>query len=495
MRIGRLVCVAAFGICMAAALPVAALGAQTAGQGGTNGQELQTGWITEGSRLKFVDNDGYFVKNEWRSRDGKSYYLDSNGNAALDTWIDNTYYVNEAGVMVKNDWVYEDGKSGLKKAGWYYMGRDGKAEKNDWKVIERFRYCFDSEGRMRTGWYYEDGNIYYLGEKDEGFAHTGWQYLESDGENRPAEGSISRKLSEGQSGGRWFYFQNNGKAKCAEEKGYASSTIDGKKYYFDENGIMLTGWIGVKESVKPGDAVGVSRFLYLGDKGEGVLRGRWLEVSEHPWDSPDGELFGIESRDYKGPKKGETARYYLSSDGTPVFLQKDASTVSTAAVRIDGEYYFFDGYGCMQTGLIRIRTNNQIKTAYFDEEGRMITGKTAPMEDKNGKEHIFCFSTSGSDKGSGITGEKDGFLYYEGVLAAAEEGSRYAPYRVGGKVYLVNESGKIQTDEHTYETEDGKAYVIEDGILYYADEDGEKVDEVKTGKSLPSASYDHVYNL
>ena len=31
------------------------------------------------------------------------------------------------------------------------------------------------------------------------------------------------------------------------------TTIDGKKYYFDENGVMLTGWQCVKEKAEPGD--------------------------------------------------------------------------------------------------------------------------------------------------------------------------------------------------------------------------------------------------
>ena len=51
-------------------------------------------------------------------------------------------------------------------------------EKDTWKTIENFRYSFDSDGKMRTGWHYEDGEVYYLGDPDEGFARTGWQFLE-----------------------------------------------------------------------------------------------------------------------------------------------------------------------------------------------------------------------------------------------------------------------------------------------------------------------------
>ena len=42
------------------------------------------------------------------------------------------------------------------------------------------KYFFDDEGRMMSGWLTDDGNIYYLGEENEGWAYTGWQYLEPD---------------------------------------------------------------------------------------------------------------------------------------------------------------------------------------------------------------------------------------------------------------------------------------------------------------------------
>ena len=92
------------------------------------------------------------------------------------------------------------------KSGWYYLGRNGKVEKNDWKTIEKAKYCFDSDGRMRTGWHYENGDIYYLGNGSEGYTRSGWYFLESNGKKRPAEGSISKDLTPDSENGRWYYF-------------------------------------------------------------------------------------------------------------------------------------------------------------------------------------------------------------------------------------------------------------------------------------------------
>ena len=135
-------------------------------------------WVEEDGKAHFLDGSGTYVRSDWRTRDGERYYLDSEGNVAENTWVQNIYYVGDDGAMLKNAWVEEDGESGLKDAGWYYVGQDGKLETNKWKTIGGLRYSFDSDGRMRTGWHYEDGDIYYLGDGDEGFARTGWQFLE-----------------------------------------------------------------------------------------------------------------------------------------------------------------------------------------------------------------------------------------------------------------------------------------------------------------------------
>ena len=50
---------------------------------------------------------------------------------------------------------------------------------------------------------------------------------------------------------------------------------------------MATGWRCVKEKAEPGDKTGISRFVYLGGKGEGMLKEQWLETKERPWDSAE----------------------------------------------------------------------------------------------------------------------------------------------------------------------------------------------------------------
>ena len=88
--------------------------------------------------------------------------------------------------------------------GWYYLGPSGKAEKNEWKKLGEVRYSFD-RGRMRTGWHYENGEIYYLGDETEGYTRSGWHYLESDEEGAGRGTTSPGELSE-MTRGKWYYF-------------------------------------------------------------------------------------------------------------------------------------------------------------------------------------------------------------------------------------------------------------------------------------------------
>ena len=83
----------------------------------------------------------------------------------------------------------------------------------------------------------------------------------------------------------------------------------------------------------------------------------------------------------------------------------------------------------------------------------LLTGRNTGIADDDGKRCTFYFNTSGSNKGAGFSGEKDGFLYYNGLLVTADGDSQYEVYQVDGKYYLVNESGKVQTNEKAYKSD------------------------------------------
>ena len=84
---------------------------------------------------------------------------------------------------------------------------------------------------------------------------------------------------------------------------------------------MATGWRCVKEKAEPGDKTGISRFVYLGGKGEGMLKEQWLETKERPWDSAEWkDALSDEERQTQNAsetartKENTLRRFYLKHD-------------------------------------------------------------------------------------------------------------------------------------------------------------------------------------
>ena len=77
----------------------------------------------------------------------------------------------------------------------------------------------------------------------------------------------------------------------------------------------------------------------------------------------------------------------------------------------------------------------------------------------------------------------------------ADGDSRYEVYKVEGTYYLVNESGKVQTDEKAYKIDGDYAYYVEDREVFYTDEGGKKTKKADSSSSLPDFTCDQVYEL
>ena len=102
-------------------------------------------------------------------------------------------------------------------------------------------------------------------------------------------GLISEVRTSASDTAKWFYFQTNGKAKRSKNDSYSAETIGDNKYYFNDDGVMMTGWVAVKSNAKAGDTSQASANLYT----LAVLtRASWQRINgwnftEHPGDSDD----------------------------------------------------------------------------------------------------------------------------------------------------------------------------------------------------------------
>ena len=260
------------------------------------GTQAATAWYYFGSK-------GKAYRNIRKRIDGKYYIFDENGHM-LSGWQpygnnDNLYYLGSDGAM-KTGWRYleppydedEDdytyGPESDDGQYWYYFAPSGKKyctstgdEEGEYRVsrIDGKYYCFDSTGKMQTGWVYMDGDPdsassntiehwRYFAEPEiknakVGAAITGWLSLE------PPE----RLLDNVDESVEWYYFNKDGEPKTGPEFGEASTDdfvrIDGKNYLFDKRGNPVKGL----HKVEIGDT-GEYTSYYFDEDSRTVVKGK-----------------------------------------------------------------------------------------------------------------------------------------------------------------------------------------------------------------------------
>lgn len=195
----------------------------------------------------YFDENGKSVTSNWMKQNEKWYYFDESGHMTTGTvLIDGfTYYMGETndGTM-KTGWIQlEENASNPDAAeNWHYFNDNGKMTETQYdKKIGDAYYTF-IDGKMQTGWVRmpkeisEDNgaesmlisDYQYYGTSEDGKRANGWYTIEGIEGIHPADETYT------------FFFKN-GKAYHASSAGNELFTIDGKKYAFNERGVMQTG--------------------------------------------------------------------------------------------------------------------------------------------------------------------------------------------------------------------------------------------------------------
>ena len=471
------------------------------------------GWTQEDGEWVYLNSDGERVTEEWKRSGDYYYWFDENGDMAKGKVIesnDNYYYVNEDGVRLTNQWISVENEDGDTVDGkevdvlWYYLGTTGRAYKSNdpdmlkGSLIDGARYFFDENGRMVSGWttVTDNGgkeNLYYLGEETQGWAYTGWRFLEI-----PEEIQGEYDVDEA-----WFHFGSTGKADKSKR-----SYITNAYYSFDDNGVMLDDWQDASDldnvttpwSIKLGTDGKAFYNLETGNQGTG-----WVHTWKEGDEGGDEKWFYMESGkynqvfNYNGKDSyGDNAVIIKHESGEPT----STTTSNVAAKVIKGKTYLFDNDGVMLTGVynfsgaVACSGGKQLKAGiyYFSKkggsaEGRMEKGRTAI--DYDGETFTYYFTTDGRACRNMLN---DGAVYdYKGVRVEATDGNANQTYRIsdiigddapeglklGTKYYtdgtiIVSSTGKIRTG--TVVIEDVR-YEIKDYVVVSA---YDKYDKDKT---------------
>ena len=357
----------------------------------------------------------------------------------------------------------------------YYFGSTGKAYRKSYgKTINGKKYGFDDDGKMLFG-YVEDNSYniinddedpilnatYYFGTNEDGARHSGWlQYTDA--------------LTDKDDDYYWFYFNtSNGKKVTGTTK-----NINGKKYQFDNDGIMDYKW----STASFGDATGTAWYGKLEDGA--LAKNQW--IWNKPYDAEDGAKLDSTISD----NEDETNRWFRTD--------ASGALVKDKTKKVNGKWYVFDEDGVMRTGLVVLDnaegavsgahfveaydmdevTKKSILAAdpgkalhYFSEDeendGSMKTG-TMKIELAD-DEYTFCFTknTGAAKNGYDSSSKK---IYNSGILEkAGDDKYKVVTDNTTHNVYLVGSTGSVVKSVNKYKDANDKYYV------YIKTDDGWKI--------------------
>lgn len=448
---------------------------------GMGSVQAAEGWTKINEEWRYYDQNDQPVTLTWKKSKDYWYYLSEDGTILKHCVFrdkDSIYYVDEEGKMVQDTWIYADAGSvtidGVEE-GWHYFGADGKGYRRKNSSFKRniggSIYIFDENGKMLSGWFDEEGNP--IEDSDTPFVE-GVYYAKEDGRLLTGEWLDYGEIDEGIGGsdldsevaGRnytdydkmWIFFDSHSKKVKSNGDRLRQKTINGAKYGFDENGIMIPWWskvASISNADKSNPSSDVSARYYSGYDGGALLKDSWFWM--YPSENLDTEdYYDQECSWWHTDERGEVYRNRIR--------------------KINGRSYAFDGIGRMQTGFVLFDGKSEFVARYEvddwssedfiegtiygieksdlylfspDElnDGSMQIGKDIAVELEDGVFH-FGFASNGKAFGNrNRLQKKEGMYYINGLRLEADEEYGYGVVKVedGADTYyqVVDTRGKV----------------------------------------------------
>ena len=375
-------------------------------------------------------------------------YVESDGSAVYDKIIEvdrNKYYLNTDGYVVFNSWVEKDGK-------YYYAGNEGKLYTNGVYDIDEYKYYLDYNGEMQKGWC---NDYMYYGDLEDGYLINGFQELD-------VPSDFVTELAKEKTA--WFYFDTTTyKRVFSDSEPYITKTIGGKKYCFDQNGILRTGWRIIKETIPV-----MKGYMYFAD--ETTDEFKFGEAITNTWYSVEPPSEVLPSADVRF--------FYFNGQGQP----RTAPEGKYSKVRLGEKTFLFNEYGYAVYGV------HEVDNEYY------YFGPS--VQDCSMKTGQFNYDIDGSDEGGsfyfeengiGYTGVKNNKLYYKGKLQTADKDQKYSGIQVNNLIYLVNTSGVIQKNKKKLkDADDNMWWSNSSGIVTNKDDAANVIEAVPPSVTLDS---------
>ena len=331
---------------------------------------------------------------------------------------------------------------------WHYYDSDDEMVEDEWRKDGSKWFYLDEDGNMATDTWVDDE--YYVG-SDGAMLKNAWIKTTADEDVSDPDDD----------GDHWYYFDNKGKKVTDDDQ-----KINGKTYYFDEDGEMLYGW-----HEENGDV------FYLGTEDEGWrAENQWLWL-EKPGDADDDDdeeqILDCADED----ECDDEGWYWFGSSGK---MYKDSSKK-----KVNGRYYMFNEHGQMLYEWINNKKVNVGTPGNAHLDGNATAG-SATIDDmlyynivEEGWRGDGWYEIDGSED-VGEDSDTDWYFFDDGEAEHADaDGSDFATYDEDGapvhvarikvdsskgkKYFAFNEKGQMQT---------GLQYMADDKGFYYFDENG-----------------------
>ena len=346
-------------------------------------------------------------------------------------------------------WTEENGT-------WVYYDGDDELVTNEWKKSGSNYYYLNDDGEMATETWVDDE--YYVDETGKMVTNQ-WLKLVLD------DADIDDPNGDGEG---WFWFDSKGKKVTDTKK-----TINGKVYYFDDDGVMEYGWYENED----GD------YYYLGDEDDGARKSGWLWLEKPDIDNDDISLCD----DDDCTNCEEEGWYWFAKDGKVYNGAKQK--------KIDGKYYYFNNHGQMLYNWI-VSTDDDVPNKKDDEDmddsdmatdirdmryafnvdkGWRVNGwlqvDGSYSLDRQDDEDWYFFDDGEPEFAAVTTDDKNNvgtLLKTEGyAVNDASDGWRYrAKIKVEGKWFCFDKDGRMKTGLQAI-ADDKNGYDV-----YYFDENG-----------------------
>ena len=354
---------------------------------------------------------------------------------------------------------------------WHYYDSDDEMVEDEWRKDGSKWFYLDEDGNMLTDSWVDDE--YYVG-SDGAMLKNAWIKTTADEDVTDPD----------EDGDHWYYFDSKGKKVTDDDK-----KINGKTYYFNEDGEMLDGW-----HEENGDV------YYLGGEDEGWrAENQWLWL-EKPGDADedddDEQILTCADED----DCDDEGWYWFGSNGK---MYKD-----TGKKKVNGRYYMFNEHGQMLYEWINNTPTKVTGTPSNAQLDGIATAGSATIEDmyyynivEEGWRGDGWYEIDGSED-VGTDSDTDWYFFDDGEAEHADATNKdlatydgdgkpvyVAKIKVdsskGKKYFAFNEKGQMQT---------GLQYIADDNGFYYFDDNGYMQDGKVSDVECDDDTYDFYFN-